>query len=90
MGRNRNREGLQIQKGNQLGYFLLAEKTERSVYMELKKRAERKTGRELYMGIFEGCMEKLRILFGLLRWPSRYSFSVIMIKKRNWCFSEED
>ena len=26
--------------------------------MELKKRAERKTGRELYMGIFEGCMEK--------------------------------
>ena len=53
-----NREGLQIQKGNQLGYFLLAEKTERSVYMELKKRAEQKTGRELYMGIFEGCMEK--------------------------------
>ena len=30
--------------------------------------------------------KKLRILFGLLRWPSRYSFSVIMIKKRNWCF----
>ena len=26
--------------------------------MELKKRAERKTDRELYMGIFEGCMEK--------------------------------
>ena len=52
------REGLQIQKGNQYGYFLLKEKPERSVYMELKKRAERKTGRELYMGIFEGCMEK--------------------------------
>ena len=48
------REGLQIQKGNQYGYFLLKEKPERSVYMELKKRAERKTGRELYMGIFEG------------------------------------
>ena len=41
------REGLQIQKGNQYGYFLLKEKPERSVYMELKKRAERKTGREL-------------------------------------------
>lgn len=52
------REGLQIQKGNQYGYFLLEEKPEKSVYMELKKRAERKTGRELYMGIFEGCMEK--------------------------------
>lgn len=52
------REGLQIQKGNQYGYFLLEDKPEKSVYMELKKRAERKTGRELYMGIFEGCMEK--------------------------------
>ena len=52
------REGLQIQKGNQYGYFLLEEKPEKSVYMELKKRAERKTDRELYMGIFEGCMEK--------------------------------
>ena len=28
------REGLQIQKGNQYGYFLLKEKPERSVYME--------------------------------------------------------
>lgn len=37
---------------------ILAEKPEKSVYMELKKRAERKTDRELYMGIFEGCMEK--------------------------------
>ena len=36
----------------------MEEKPEKSVYMELKKRAERKTDRELYMGIFEGCMEK--------------------------------
>ena len=51
------REGLQIQKGNQYGYFLLKEKPERSVYMELKKRAERKTGRELYMVLFQKKIE---------------------------------
>ena len=52
------REGLQIQKGNQYGYFLLAEKPERFVYTKLKEKAEQRIGRELYMGIFEGCMEK--------------------------------
>ena len=81
------REGLQIQKGNQYGYFLLAEKPERFVYTKLKEKAEQRIGRELYMGIFEGCMEKQRILSGLLRWQNRYSFSAIMIRKRSWCFS---
>ena len=52
------REGLQIQKGNQYGYFLLAEKPERFVYTKLKEKVEQRIGRELYMGIFEGCMEK--------------------------------
>ena len=75
------REGLQIQKGNQYGYFLLEEKPEKSVYMELKKRAERKTDRELYMGIFEGCMEKteqeLHGIFGLIRQESYISINVL-------------
>lgn len=56
--KNGSREGLQIQKGNQYGYFLLAEKPEKSVYAKLKEKAEQRIGRELYMGIFEGCMEK--------------------------------
>ena len=76
------REGLQIQKGNQYGYFLLKEKPERSVYKgQSGKQAENCTWESLKVA-----WKKLRILFGLLRWPSRYSFSVIMIKKRNWCF----
>ena len=41
------REGLQIQKGNQYGYFLLAEKPERFVYTKLKEKAEQRIGREL-------------------------------------------
>ena len=75
------REGLQIQKGNQYGYFLLEEKPEKSVYMELKKQTENCTWESLKV-----VWKKLRILFGLLRWLNRYNFSVIMIKKRNWCF----
>lgn len=80
------REGLQIQKGNQYGYFLLKEKPERSVYMELKKRQSGKQAENCTWESLKVAWKKLRILFGLLRWPSRYSFSVIMIKKRNWCF----
>ena len=54
-----------VKKAMKLGAYdylrklnLSSDEPEKSVYMELKKRAERKTGRELYMGIFEGCMEK--------------------------------
>ena len=45
------REGLQIRRREiSMDYFLLKEKPERSVYIGIKERAERKTGRELYDG----------------------------------------
>ena len=85
------REGLQIRR-KEIRWIFPAEKKkpERSVYNGIKRKGQ--SGKQAENCTWESlkvAWKKLRILFGLLRWPSRYSFSVIMIKKRNWLFFQK-